>query len=124
MGEEHDGPILADPNGRQYRTDDPVASRALSAVFGRQLELRPETTIQHRDETPLHIVTTSSLAALARLSGRAVDERRFRANFIIDTGTDPVFREDNWARTELTVGSEVLIRLGQGMPRCLMIDQD
>ena len=124
MGNEYEIPTLTDPDGCQYQADDPAASQALSAALGQQLELRPETTIKHHDETPLHIVTTSSLAALARLSGRGVDERRFRANIIIDTGTNPVFHEDSWTGAELVVGGDVLIRLGNGMPRCLMIDQD
>ncbi|MEJ1114243.1 MOSC N-terminal beta barrel domain-containing protein [Paenarthrobacter sp. CCNWLY172] len=119
----HDIPILVSPEGIQYHADDPAAPQALSEVLGQQLRLRRETTIKHHDETPLHLVTTSSLAAIAVLSGQPVDERRFRANIIIDTGTEPVFQEDNWIGAELVIGDQVRVRLGQGMPRCLMIDQ-
>ncbi|MFF2840534.1 MOSC domain-containing protein [Paenarthrobacter sp. NPDC057981] len=119
-----DIPILESPHGDRFHADDPAASQVLSTAFGQQLRLRPETTVQHHDETPLHVVTTSSLAALAGLSGGAVDARRFRANIVIDTGADPVFQENDWAGAELAIGEHVLIRLGQGMPRCLMIDQD
>ena len=121
--DEHDVPILVSPDGVQYRADDDAASQALSEVFGQPLKLRRETTIQHHDETPLHLVTTSSLEALAGLSGLPVDERRFRANIIIDTGTEPVFREDNWIGSELVIGGEVRVQLGPGMPRCVMVDQ-
>ncbi|MCQ1985786.1 MOSC domain-containing protein [Arthrobacter sp. zg-Y844] len=115
-------PLLLSPEGRQYRVDDPAASRALSAAFGRELTLRPETAVRHHDETPLHLVTTSSLAALEVLAG-AVDERRFRANIVIDTGSRPAFCEDGWVGAELVLGGEVILRLGEGMPRCVMIDQ-
>ncbi|MCQ1994478.1 MOSC domain-containing protein [Arthrobacter sp. zg-Y1171] len=115
-------PLLLSPEGRQYRVDDPGASRALSAAFGRELTLRPETAVRHHDETPLHLVTTSSLAALEGLAG-AVDERRFRANIVIDTGSRPAFCEDGWVGAELVLGGEVILRLGEGMPRCVMIDQ-
>ncbi|RKR30222.1 MOSC domain-containing protein [Arthrobacter oryzae] len=121
--DEHDVPILVSPDGARFRADDAAASHELSEVFNQQLILRPETTIQHHDETPLHLVTTSSLAALADLSGLPVDERRFRANIIIDTGTEPVFQEDHWIGAELVIGDEVRVQLGHGMPRCVMVDQ-
>ena len=122
--EDHAGvPELLSPDGLRYRADDPAASRALSAAFGRELALRPETGVQHHDETPLHLVTTSSLAALAELSGGAVDERRFRANIVIDTGSRQAFCEDDWSGAELVLGANIVLRLGAGMPRCVMIDQ-
>lgn len=116
-------PLLVSPEGLRFAAGDPAASGALSEAFGRFLELRPETTVQHHDETPLHLLTTSSLAALGNLTGAAVDERRFRANIILNTGAQPAFCEDGWAGAELALGNEVVLRLGPGMPRCVMIDQ-
>ncbi|KAD4060113.1 MOSC domain-containing protein [Arthrobacter yangruifuii] len=116
-------PLLTSPEGFSYRADDPEADRALSAAFGRELRLRPEAAVLHHDETPLHLITTSSLAGLRQLSGGAVDERRFRANIVIDTGSLPAFCEDDWAGGELFLGEKVVLRLGAGMPRCVMIDQ-
>ncbi|GAB3559403.1 hypothetical protein GCM10027405_07400 [Arthrobacter alkaliphilus] len=55
--------------------------------------------------------------------GLPVDERRFRANIIIDTGAEALFQEDSWIGAELAIGDEVCLRLRQGMPRCVMIDQ-
>jgi uncharacterized protein YcbX len=121
--DEQDAPILVSPDGVQYRADDAAASQALSEVFGQQLNLCRETTTQHHDETPLHLVTTTSLEALACLSGRPVDERRLRANIVIDTGTEPIFQEDDWIGAELVIGDEVRVQLGRGMPRCVMVDQ-
>lgn len=122
--DDHDVPMLESPDGHRYRADDVAASRALSIALGQQLQLLPETSIKHHDETPLHVVTTSSLAALASLTRHEVDGRRFRPNIIIDTGSEPLFMEDDWSGAELLVGGHVVIRLGPGMPRCLMIDQD
>lgn len=116
-------PVVVSPDGARYRVDEPAASQALSAAFNQELTLRPESTIQHHDETPLHVVTTSSLAALGQLGGAMVDERRFRANIIIDTGDSPAFVEDDWVGSELMVGRGTVLRLGAGMPRCVMIDQ-
>jgi uncharacterized protein YcbX len=120
---DDDVPVLVSPEGVEYRVDDPAASEALTAAFGQRLTLRPETTIQHHDESPLHLLTTSSLAAVEGLVGAAVDHRRFRANIIVDTGFEPGFLEDDWTGAELAVGSEVVLHVGPGMPRCVMVDQ-
>ena len=123
----HDGddvPYLISPAGQRFRVDDPVASSALSAAFDQPLTLRAETTIQHYDESPVHVVTTSSLAAAQTLIGVPLDRRRVRSNIIIDTGVEPWFLEDEWAGGLLAIGPEVLLRLGPAMTRCVMIDQD
>ncbi|MHA7283218.1 MOSC domain-containing protein [Arthrobacter sp. TMS2-4] len=115
--------LLRSPAGVPYRVDDPAASDALTAGFGQELTLREGTTVQHHDESPLHLVTTSSLAALAELLGGAIEERRFRPNLVLDTGSDPLFLERDWAGMELAIGDDVIITVDAGMPRCTMIDQ-
>lgn len=121
--DDDDLPVLVSPEGVRYRVDDPAASEALTAAFGQRLTLRPESTTQHHDESPLHLLTTSSIAAVERLVGASVDQRRFRANIVVDTGVEPGFPEDDWMGAELTVGTEVVLHVGPGMPRCVMIDQ-
>lgn len=120
---DDDVPVLLSPDGVRYRVDDPAASTALSTAFGRGLRLRRESTVQHHDESPLHLLTTSSLAAVEGLVGAAVDHRRFRANIVIDTGAEPVFLENDWSGAELAVGHDVVLHLGPTMPRCVMVDQ-
>ncbi|WP_434994730.1 MOSC domain-containing protein [Arthrobacter sp. Ld5] len=116
-------PLLRSPAGVPYRVDDPAASEALTAGLGQELTLREGTTLQHHDESPLHLVTTSSLAALADLLGGAIDERRFRPNIVLDTGSAPLFLDRNWAGVELAIGDDVVVTVDAGMPRCTMIDQ-
>lgn len=123
VGDDDDVPVLVSPEGVRYRVDDPAASEAVTSAFGQRLTLQPESTVQHHDESPLHLLTTSSLAAVEALVGAAVEERRFRANIIIDTGDRPQFLEDAWNGAELAIGSEVVVHLGPGMPRCMMVDQ-
>lgn len=122
-GDEGGVPVLISPAGVEYDVDQPAASRALTAAFGRRLTLLPQTATQHHDESPLHLLTTSSLAAADNLAGTTVDHRRFRANIILDTGSQPRFLEDAWAGAELAVGSEVILSAGPGMIRCGMVDQ-
>lgn len=69
------------------------------------------------------IATTSSLRRLARESGIAVDARRFRSTFTIDTGDSAVHVEDSWAGRELELGGARLLVTG-GIPRCAVIDLD
>ena len=116
-------PVLISPEAVVHRVDDPAASKALTAAFEQRLTLLRESTIQHHDESPIHLLTTSSIAAVEGLVGAAIDHRRFRANIIIDTGAEPSFIEDDWTGAELAVGGEVVLHLGLGMPRCVMVDQ-
>lgn len=115
-------PALHSPDGGTYRVDEPAAAEALSRAFGQPLTLRRETTIRHHDECAVHVVTTSSIRRVEQLVGGRVDVRRLRANIVLNTaGTG--FVEDAWTDGELTLGSEVVLRLGASMPRCVMIDQ-
>ena len=67
------------------------------------------------------IATTSSLRRLAAEAGIAVDARRFRSTFTIDTGDSAAHVEDAWAGRELELGGARLLVKG-GVPRCAVID--
>jgi uncharacterized protein len=115
-------PELHSPDGATYRVDDPAASDALTHALGQPLTLRREAVIRHHDESGVHLVTTSSIRRVEQLVGGQVDARRLRANIVLDTqGTG--FLEGAWTDAELAIGTEVVLRLGPGMPRCVMIDQ-
>ncbi len=67
---------------------------------------------------PVHIMTTSSLSALAAAGGGDdVDVRRFRPNFLIDTGGDANLLEVDWTGKKLRLG-EVMIELMTTTVRC------
>jgi uncharacterized protein YcbX len=67
------------------------------------------------------LATTSSLRRLAVESGIAVDARRFRSTFTIDTGDSAAHVEDSWAGRELELGGARVVVKG-GIPRCAVID--
>jgi uncharacterized protein YcbX len=113
-----DVPVLEFPDGRRLAADDPATGERLGEVLGRPVALRPEDDVPHHDESPLHVITTAGLDRLGRILGGPVDPARFRANVVLDTDGD----EDEWSGRTLHVGRDVVLRLGAGMVRCVMVD--
>ena len=111
--------LLEGPDGNVLVAGDPQSDAALSALFDRPLTLRRESDVQHHDDSPVHLFTTAALRGVSALVGDDVDPRRFRANILVDSeGTG--FPEDGWHDRQLAIGREVILRLGPGMPRCVM----
>ena len=112
------------PDGRTVAVDDPGTGDVLSELLGRPLDLRPETTVSHHDDSPLHLVTTTALATLGRELGQEPDVARFRPNVVVDTlgaGLLEGYPEDDWLGRELALGDEVVVRVDGGMVRCVMV---
>ena len=114
-------PVIESPTGERFQADDPRADELLSAALGQPLRLGQEGGIRHHDDCGVHLVTTAAARGLAELLGDAVDVARFRPNLVLDVpGTG--FVEDGWTGRELRLGDEVVLRLGAGMMRCVMVD--
>jgi hypothetical protein len=114
------GPVVEFPDGSRHRVDDPTTARRLSEALGEQLELRTESSVPHHDECPVHLVTTAAVSRLEHLRGESIDMRRFRANMVLDV-QGSTFAEDAWEGRKLIVGEDVILQLGDGMPRCVMV---
>ena len=110
-------PVVEFP-GATLAADDPAASHLLSATVGRSVTLRPEGEVPHHDESPVHVITTGALRDLAAVLGAPVDPARFRANLLLDTAES----DADWEGRELRLGGDVVLRIGPGMPRCVMVD--
>ena len=97
---------------------------AISRLLGRRVclaRIGAPGDVVYGDSVTL--ATTSSLRRLARESGRAVDARRFRSTFTIDTGEADAHIEDSWAGRVVEVGGARLL-VGAAIPRCAVIDLD
>lgn len=114
-------PVITFPSGGELRGDDERVHQALSEHLGRAVALAREEGVSHFDEGPLHLVTTTSLDTLGRAHGRRVDARRTRANVVLAWPGDG-FPELAWAGCRLHLGSEVVLRVRDVMPRCVMVD--
>jgi uncharacterized protein YcbX len=117
-----DVPVIGLPDGTDVRGDDPAVHEALSTHVGRPVRLEPEDGVSHFDDGPVHLVTTASLAALARAHGADVDARRMRCNLLVDTPDLEGFAEDGWLGREVRVGPEAVLRVVMPMPRCAMVN--
>jgi uncharacterized protein YcbX len=120
-----EGTDMVLPDGRRLSADDPDASTILSSWLGRDVRVvhaagedaRPEIEGEENetfrgeagglhDDSPIHIVTTSTLAYLRTLyPGGDYDARRFRPNIVIDTGTAEGPVEQAWIGRMLRVGA-------------------
>ncbi len=118
---EADTPVIELPRGEVVRGDDPAVHETLSRHVGRPVRLTREQETSHFDEGPsVHLVTTSTLAALGRAHGRVLDAARFRPNLVVVT--DGVgFVEDRWVGRRLAVGPDVVLEVRAPMPRCVMV---
>ena len=116
-----DGVVVADYWGRATRLallpgpwDD-----ALSRLLERPVRLvrvgTPGAVVYAEAVT---LVTTSSLRELAHRAGaRTIDDERFRATVLVDTGDGPPFAEDDLIGSTVSVG-EVRIEVRAPVARC------
>ncbi|HLW16805.1 MAG TPA: MOSC domain-containing protein [Actinomycetota bacterium] len=113
------------PDGRRVAPSDPSAGTILSSWLGRDVRVvratggdtRPEMEGEEdtifrgeagglHDDSPIHIVTSSTLAYLRTLySGGDYDARRFRPNIVIDTGDAEGPVEQTWIGKVLRIGA-------------------
>ena len=114
-------PVIEFPTGQRLRADDPEADRVLSDTLRQPLRLGREGGVRHHDDCGVHLVTTAAARGLAELLGDAVDVARFRPNVVLEV-PGAGFVEDGWTGRQLRLGDEVVLRLGAGMPRCVMVD--
>lgn len=121
-GHEDDDLVIRFPDGQRHRFGEPGLDEVLSAALGQPVTLRDEGAADgsYVDASPIHLLTTASLAWLeATLPAARVDERRFRPNFVVDwPGEEPV--EQDWIGRHLRVG-EVELRITGPTERCGMV---
>lgn len=111
---------------------DPDLSSRLTNHFGFDVVARPYTkpnshagkhppvSVNRYEPSPLHLLTSSSLAALASLIGeQAVESRRFRPTVFLETSGPPGFVETAWLGRRLQIG-DADARVEEETKRCGM----
>lgn len=115
--------LVADYWGRAARLREVGGpwAEVLSAYVGRRVVLCRTTPGEIIWAGSVSIVTTASLAELARRVGRAADDgARFRATFVVDTGDDEPFAEDRWRQVQL---GDAQLRVRGPLARCAVVDR-
>jgi hypothetical protein len=131
------GVVVGLPDGSILDVASEDAPAKLSAWLGRDVEVaRPSATRDRPimdgdtgtfrgragsffDSSPVHIVTTSTLAALTTLHpGGRFDSRRFRPNIVLETPGDG-YVEESWIGLMLRIG-DAGIEITKPCSRCVM----
>lgn len=108
------------PSGERARVGDPGAAALVGAVVGQVVALEEETDVSHLDDSPLHVLSTSSLSWLRALRpDDQVEVSRFRPNILVDV-TGAGRPEDEWVGHSLQIGA-VTVEIGKRTGRCVMV---
>jgi uncharacterized protein YcbX len=128
--------LLMLPDGRSFRADDPACTDAISAWFGRRIEIGAVTDPPGRrprgrkytmegtffDYAPLHLLTATSMASFAGAApGSVVEIPRFRPNLMLACDAACAYPENEWVGKTLRLGAEIVIEVTDPCPRCAMI---
>ncbi len=112
------------PDGRRLAAGTPALDEALSASLHEPVQLALEGDVHYLDAGQVHLISTASLGWLASdLDSSAADERRFRANLIIEAD-DGVLAGDGraereWIGQRLRIG-DVVLAPSEPAERCVM----
>jgi uncharacterized protein YcbX len=113
-------PEVTFPDGAAHAVGTAEADAALATHTGRALNFAQGDGPYH-DDGPVHLLTTASLRRLGDVLGEDVDQRRFRANIVLDTPDLEGLPEVGWAGRWLAVGEQVVLGVVCPMPRCVMV---
>jgi len=108
----------ADPAGNRDAVVQQKLGSALFAALGMESPLPIGSFL---DVFPISVLTSSTLAHLARLQPQSqFDRRRFRMNVILQTKTEG-FIENGWIDHALLLGEGTQLRVALLDPRCVMV---
>jgi uncharacterized protein YcbX len=118
------------PDGNEYELLSDELRKEVSSRYGSDVELM---NLKHGifDESPISVISLSTVHGIERESARDLDLRRFRPNVVIETNSAEPFEEDRWVgRTmmfgEGNSGSVPMAAIGITMrdERCVMVNID
>lgn len=103
-----------------WAAGEPALNDDLSLRMGQPMRVVTEETgvhDEHMDDSPVSLVGTASLAWFAEHRGFAVDDRRIRANLIVETSVP--FEEETWQGVRV---GEVDFDVVKQITRCRVVD--
>src|SRR5579864_733313 len=114
------------PEGEDLEAGGAALRERLSQAHGQPVEL---LHLRHGiyDEAPLSLISTSTLRALERASGRELDVRRFRPNIVVEAAGGEPFEEDSWIGHVVAFGAPgaaAAMTVSMRDLRCSMVNLD
>lgn len=109
------------PDLEGYEYDgDTVTTASGEVITSLRLGNSANPVTRFVDYSPVHLVTTASLRALAELNPDGTfDIRRYRPNLLVET-PGAGFVENEWVGRDVFIGSDVVLRVTSATPRCVM----
>lgn len=115
-------PVVRFPDGRCYRGDGPLLDAELSAVLGQEVSLAREAAVKHFDQSPIHILSSSSLDWLSeRLPDAEISPQQFRPNILVETLVAGRV-EEMWVGRTIIIGSALRLKITHRTERCVMVN--
>lgn len=110
--------VVRTPDGRDLDVVDPE----LAAELGHDARVIRQARGVF-DTFPLSLITTQTVAGLARLVGTPLSAVRFRPNLLVEAIDGADFPEDAWVGGTLRIG-EAAMRVDKRDGRCMMVNVD
>jgi uncharacterized protein YcbX len=111
------------PKGEKFDIAAPELRAHLEQKLGRSIQLRfSERSIT--DSRPVSVFSPQSIEALSKETGRTLDLRRFRANFIVDWANGRAWHEESLIGRQIRVGEKARFLLAKKNMRCKVITLD
>ncbi|MEV4640379.1 MOSC domain-containing protein [Actinoplanes sp. NPDC049548] len=110
------------PDGAVLLAGSPELDARLTALAGEPVRALRETATPHVDIGAVHLISRSSLAALATEvpNGTAVPVARFRPNLVVD-GAWEDGAEEGWVGRKLLIGGSTTLEITELTERCVMV---
>ena len=136
--------ILYCPAGLEERSREPLPTH-VRTPDGATLELRSPDLVAELarrcrqdvellrldhgifDETPVSVISLTTIAGIGREAGLELDRRRFRANILVETEGGEPFLEDGWVGRTLAFGDDgsgPAVSVTRRDERCVMVNLD
>jgi uncharacterized protein YcbX len=114
---------VATPEGKKFNVAAPEFRAYLEEKLSHSIALRfSERSIT--DARPVSLFGKQSLEALSAETGRTLEPRRFRPNFVVDWSSGGAFHEESLVGRQVRVGSEVSLMISKRDTRCKVITLD
>jgi uncharacterized protein YcbX len=114
------------PEGKEYELQSDALREDVSRRHGSDVELM---NLRHGifDESPISVITLSTVRGIERESARELDLRRFRPNVVLETNSTGPFAEDEWVGRTLIFGEgtgAAAVKITMKDERCVMVNFD